>query len=711
MRLSIILFLLLSSTALSCADTITPTTITGNSKNLITAVVATDLPPTYYKDSETGRPVGFAIDVMDEVARRAGLQVKYIYGKPWQEMQEMVLTGKADVNPSLIINDSRKKLFLFTDPVETMPINFIVRSTDRETLTPQPGMTIGMIKSSTAEEYLKTRTDLKLSTFDSMHQLLMELLSGRIDMVMTATPNIRKLAIDAGVDERIRVIEPPVLEAKRAIALRPDDVALQQRLNRAIDEYLKTPQYEALYAKWWGKPQPFWTIQRVLLGSGLLLLGVTVALLIWRFISINQLNFQLQREASDREERNLQLQQATAIAMQMAEQARLANLAKSEFLANMSHELRTPLNGVLGMLQLLESGHVTGNERKYIEIATKCGWNLLELIDDLLDLTRIETGHLTLNPTDVDLSSLTQSILELFTLKVQQQGISLTTTLAKDLPPSIHIDKKCLRQILLNLLGNAIKFTPAGTVRLEMRAGKAKSNGQNTVEITVADSGIGIDKEQLQRIFEPFVQGESSYQKQYQGAGLGLSIVKRLVDVMEGEIRIDSQPGQGTTVSIVLPVDQVQGSHPAANVLPTAAPPPRKCLHILLAEDNEVNSKLLSLMLQQEKHEVVTACHGKEALERLAAEDFDLVLMDIQMPVMDGMEALKHIRAGEDGVRNPRIPVVAVTGYAMSGDREKFLAAGMDGFLTKPLKMTALKGILNHYSSQEREATGTPVMN
>jgi PAS domain S-box-containing protein len=250
-------------------------------KKIIAAVPA-DFPPTYFQDKNTGKAAGFAIDIMDEVAKRAGLEVDYVFGHPWDDIHQMVLSGKADVIPNLTISDDRKKLFIFTSSVESLPINYLVRSQDKKSATLKPGMKVGAMKGSIAQSHLSTHSDITLLLYDNLHNMLFDLLAGQLDMILTATPNIMKLAMDIGIEERLTVLEPPVMDGKRGVALRSGDQELYNRLEGVIREFVGSEKYIELYEKWWGKPKLYWTVQRVFTISAGVLVAI-VALLGWLF--------------------------------------------------------------------------------------------------------------------------------------------------------------------------------------------------------------------------------------------------------------------------------------------------------------------------------------------------------------------------------------------------------------------------------------------
>jgi len=369
--------------------------------------------------------------------------------------------------------------------------------------------------------------------------------------------------------------------------------------------------------------------------------------------------------------------------------AESANKSKSEFLANMSHEIRTPLNGVLGMLQLMGATELEATQQKYLRIAMESSRRLTQLLSDILDLSRIEADKMVIQPSAFNLAELKDSVLEVFSLSAAEKSLELAFTLDERLPAQLVGDVARLRQILFNLLGNAIKFTEAGYVRVHAQLLPFSRNDTTRILFTVSDTGIGISDDLLKIIFEPFVQAEGSYTRRFQGAGLGLSIVRRLVRMMDGELAVDNTHGEGATIYLSLPFQRHDEAPAQQRQIERPAVP--RSLRVLLAEDDEGSIHAGQRMLEKFGHTVTTAVDGYQALQLLAERDFDLVLMDVQMPVMDGVEAVRAIRTSPAFRDKAGIPVIAMTAYAMAGDREKFLAAGMDGYVSKPVDMTALK--------------------
>jgi signal transduction histidine kinase len=366
-----------------------------------------------------------------------------------------------------------------------------------------------------------------------------------------------------------------------------------------------------------------------------------------------------------------------------------ASRSKSEFLANMSHEIRTPLNGVLGMLQLLESGRPSAEQREYVETAIRSTNRLTRLLSDILDLSRIESNKLVIQEESFAVADVRQSILDIFEAPAREKGVRLEVRVDPRIPAHLFGDEARLRQILFNLVGNAVKFTPKGQVAVNFVLVSAAGESTCQIRFTVQDSGVGIPSERLKDIFEPFIQVDGSCVRTHQGAGLGLAIVRRLVDLMHGQLQIESTQGEGTVVGVTLPF--AIGSVTLGRSQRSGVERDLGGRRFLLVEDDSVNRMAMERILAKFGCEVISAGNGLEAVEILKRESVDLVFMDVQMPVMDGMEATRIIRE-ELGLD---VPIVAMTAYAMAGDRERFLQGGMDSYISKPVDMTRLKETVN----------------
>ena len=371
--------------------------------------------------------------------------------------------------------------------------------------------------------------------------------------------------------------------------------------------------------------------------------------------------------------------------------AEAANLAKGAFLANMSHEIRTPMNGIIGMSQLALEAPSDEERREHMQIVKQSAESLLDIINDILDFSKIEAGKLALEQVPFDLRASVQLGMHALRMRAQEKGLALTCQVADDLPQQLVGDPTRLRQVLVNLMGNAIKFTARGGVVLDIARGPTLATGMS-VCFSVRDTGIGIAPDKLESIFDAFSQADTSTTRQYGGTGLGLTITQRLVTLMGGQLRVHSQPGQGTTFDVVLPMglsDAVAevAVPPYKEPAVGQEPPIAASLRVLLVEDHPVNQKLATHLLQRWGHRVTLAHNGQEALDAVGAgQPFDLLLMDMQMPVMDGIEATRHIRALEALRGWPALPIIAMTANAMQGDREDCLAAGMNDYLSKPMR-------------------------
>jgi signal transduction histidine kinase/CheY-like chemotaxis protein len=391
------------------------------------------------------------------------------------------------------------------------------------------------------------------------------------------------------------------------------------------------------------------------------------------------------------------LREARAEAEASATAAQSATRAKADFLAMMSHEIRTPMNGIIGVADLLRNLSPDTKQKKLIDILTASGSSLLRLINDILDFSKIEAERLELQPKPFELRALLDELEHLLGAHARTKQVTLKIDADPNLPAGVNGDRHRLSQVLLNLGTNAVKFTDRGEVRISVRALRVE-NGNARLEFTVRDTGIGMDAEALGRLFTPFTQLADSRRHRGGGTGLGLVIAQKLVKLMGGRIRVQSEPTKGSTFSFVieLPTAEVTSATATCIVLRL------EVLSILVAEDNAVNQTIIDAMLRKLGHQITLVGTGGEALEALASADFDLVLMDCNMPEMDGIEATKRLRAG--GVRDSRIPVIALTANAMEGDRERCLAAGMDDFVAKPVTIAELRKAIERVRETSRAA-------
>jgi len=679
-----------------------------------------------------GRPQGLSMAYVHRLEKQLNVRFEPVDAPSWNAAKELLQAGQVDLMPGINRTQERAGNFLFTEPYLDLPVKIFTAAEGPylNGVTDLYGKTVAVVEGYAVQEWLRRDHPLlELLPASGTEQALRLVAEGRTFAFVGNLPAAGYSIAKTGLTQ-IRVAGDTPYVYSLSMAVNTDQPILRDILQKGLDGI---PQWERdlINNEWisvqYAPQTDYALLWKVLAPGGALL------------ILIGYWTHRLAREVAQRRK----AEEAMRLAM---EQAEASSLTKSEFLANMSHEIRTPMNGVVGMCDLLLDTDLTPKQLEYAATIKHSGNALLTIINDILDISKVEAGKLELRHQDFDLWAMLQECRAAMAVLAHEKGLRLLCDLPSELPRWVRGDPVRLRQVLTNLVGNAVKFTDAGEVRVGLVVEGQPSPGPNAGKIllrfTVQDTGIGIAPEHQEQLFSLFFQADASASRRFEGTGLGLAISRSLVELMDGEITVHSEPGRGSTFTFTVLLEDAEkalGQALGKNLGQAAAglrqakgeqawrPEPLRMrgARILLAEDNAINQRIVVEHLEKIGMIVDVVPDGAAALAAFSQARYDLILMDIQMPNMDGLEAAREIRkmeremrTSEDGDRpsdlqpsafcllpsHRRLPVIALTAHAMSGDRERSLAAGMDDHLTKPIDPEALIQTLSRWIPPKQDA-------
>lgn len=644
-------------------------------------------PPFEFIDDE-GNYAGMVSDIITLIESRLDYRFNINHQESWNDTLESLVSREIAGITAIAKTPQRQEHMLFSEPYFSFPIVLVIREgmdfvTDLRELEDER---VGVVKGYASYDYLIiNHPDLNIQGVDSVADGLKMLSNGELDVFVSNIPSVSHLIKSLGLfNVRLTSITPYVYDLRVGInANYPELVPI---INKAIAS-IPQQALDDIYKEWVFKDMNAQVDYRIV--RRIAFISIFVIGIFWYW------NRKLSKEVSERirSENALraseeQLRTASQEAERLARKADEANQAKSIFLANMSHEIRTPMNAVMGYTELLSAAVTDKKQKAYLSSIRAGSRALLTLINDILDLSKVEAGKLHIEYRPILLSPLFEELRKIFSAKIESKQLAFSIELSETVPSAVLLDETRIRQVLFNLVGNAIKFTHDGAISVRANAIPSAETGNVDLVISVEDTGIGIPDDQQERIFRAFEQQEGQSTRDYGGTGLGLAISKKLVEMMGGELSLNSQVGEGSCFKVSLfNVEVVNASELPDAGLPDISQYRFKPAKILVADDVALNRELVKDLLEDTHFVVKEAGNGQQAISIAERWKPDLILMDIRMPVMDGYEATSTMKQQEN---TQHIPIVALTASVMSKDEHKIQDAGFDGYLKKPISQSEL---------------------
>jgi signal transduction histidine kinase len=632
---------------------------------------------------DKGEYVGLISDYVEVVAQNLNVDLSPNLTLSWNEALEQLQKGTIDMMPAIVATESRKESVLFTEPYVALSSVIVTRKDSFYVIEMDDleGKTVGVIGGYAFEENIrKDYPKLKLVQVKSVVDGLLGVQNGDIDCFVETLAAIN-YEISKNNIRNVIVAAPTPYKLELSMAVRKGLEPLVPILNKALNS-ISTREKARFANDWLAVDVTIGTSIRTFVSWAVPILAILLSVILF----ILKSNRRLQHEILERNKVESSLEQAK-------EKAEKANQAKADFLANMSHEIRTPMNAVVGMSHLLGESGLNEQQEKYNRTLNASASSLLVLIDDILDLSKVEAGKLEIENRPFHLADVIGNIEEQVRLIIDNQSITLNTEICDELPPTLYGDAFRIGQILLNLTNNAAKFTAEGKIEISVDIAW-KKEGLIKLQVSISDTGIGMTKEQQKKLFRTYSQADSSTTREYGGTGLGLTICKKLCELMGGEIWLESEYGIGSKFFFTVTLNyDASASTTKKKIMEEEAVDYSSLLdkQVLLVDDNEINLMVAKSILTKVGVKVTTATNGKIAIELVENNRFDAVLMDIQMPVMDGFEATAVIK---DILKQKDLPIIAVSANVMKSDIERSKEAGMVSHIAKPLRVQHLLGAL-----------------